>query len=174
MTAIINCRHSTVKGGFGRIQQQRGKRKTERKPRSKFTMENTTEIVTTQNKQGTPKSTSFEDSLPSITTLIYKAHGRVPWSSVPSRCNTGWEDSGVPCTNRMTVRCLSWATQLEQQRICYAVCINCTSKYTAKIPRSLWKISIRNPTYNCVHIVRRLGLHLLKNCWHIPNVLLSE
>lgn len=40
-------------------------------------MENTTEIVT-QNKQGTPKSTSSEDSLLSITILIYKAHCGVP------------------------------------------------------------------------------------------------
>lgn len=173
MTAIINCKHATIKGGFGRIQQWRGKRKIEGKPRSEFTMENTTERVT-QNKQGTPKSTS-ENSLPSIRILIYKAHCGVPWSSVPRCWNPGRDDcaargctaTGVGCTaTGTTSRSLSSAEQLEQPRICYAVCINCTSKYTAKIPTGLWKIPMRNPTdfvifrspiYNAVHVTRWLS-----------------
>lgn len=61
MTAIINCRHSTIKGGFRRIQQCRGKRKIEGKSRTEFTMKNTAEGIT-QNKQGTPKSTCAEDT----------------------------------------------------------------------------------------------------------------
>lgn len=61
MTAIINCRYSTIKGGFRRIQQCRGKRKIEGNPRTEFTMKNTAEGVT-QNKQGAPKSACAEDT----------------------------------------------------------------------------------------------------------------
>lgn len=59
MTAIINCRHSTIKGGFRRIQQCRGKRKIEGNPRTELTMKNAAEGVT-QNKRGAPKSTCAE------------------------------------------------------------------------------------------------------------------
>lgn len=59
MTVIINSRDSTMKGGFRRIQQCRGKRKTEGKPRTEFSMKNTAGRAT---EQETPKSTCAEDT----------------------------------------------------------------------------------------------------------------
>lgn len=76
-------------------------------------MENSTETVT-QNKQGTPKSTSSKDS--AVITILVN----------------------------------------------YAVCINGTSKYTAKISTSLWKILTRNIIY--FMIFQKLHLQLCVCC----------
>lgn len=52
MTAIINCRHSAIKGGIKKIQQCRGKRKTEGKPRTELSMKNTAgRVIQTRNPE---------------------------------------------------------------------------------------------------------------------------
>lgn len=73
MTAIINCRHSTVKGGFGRIQQQRGKRKTERKPQASSLWKTLQKLLLKINKE--PRrvlllKTLYRLSQPSSTKLM--------------------------------------------------------------------------------------------------------
>lgn len=94
------------------------------------------------NSKKEPQTVLVLKTLLSITVLSYKAPCRVPWSSVP-QLRVGQ----LGCTtNRTTAKCLSCTEQLQQQRICYAVCNNCTGNYTAKILIGLWKTSIWNPT----------------------------
>lgn len=137
MTAIINCRDSTIKGGFRRIQQCRGKSKTEGKPRTEFSMKNTAGRVT---ETRTPKSTCADDTAvhhsPDLQSslqgsLIHCTTAQCGMTGLHHQQNH-WQ---VPVPRNC-------ATKLQGQRICYAVCINCTAKTTT----DLWKTSIWNPT----------------------------
>lgn len=158
MTAIITCRRGTIKGGFGRIQQRRGRGKQKENQEVSSLWKTLQKLFLKINKE--PRRVLLLKTLPSLPILICNAHCGVPWSSVPRCCNTRWDDRAAPgCTaNGMTVRCLSGPEQLERQRICYAVCVNCTGKYTAKIPTGLWKILSRNPidfmTFQKLHLQR--------------------
>lgn len=171
MTAIINCRHSTIKGGFRRIQQCRGRRKTgktknwvqyEKHCRKSYS-----------NKE--PQRAFVLKALPSITVLVYRA----PWSPVPQ---PGWGDWAAPteplpgawaapgnCKGKgFVMHWFAWTmliiTQLKYQWV--------SEKHLSEIP--LISGFFRNPTHKCVHAARWLIQHSLKISCHIPKFLLSK
>lgn len=169
MTAIINCRHSTINGGFRRIQQCRGKRKT-----TNWVQDEKHCRKSYSNKE--PQRAFVLKALPSITVLIYRA----AWSSVPQ---PGWDDWAASPTEPLPG---AWAvprdckgkgfvmhwfaqtvliiTQLKYQRV--------SEKHLSEIPLISW--FFRNPTHKCVHAPRWLILHLLKISCHIAKFLLSK
>lgn len=89
MTAIINCRHSTIRGGIRRIQQCWGKRKTKRKPRTELSVKNTAGRV--------PQTRNPEENL-----CWRHCHPSQSWSKSSLQGslyhNTGWDNWAAPPT----------------------------------------------------------------------------